>query len=466
MIINYSQIINNNSSFSTSIYSSANFKSFSLMPAYFYRELDDKDFGEEAESLNYIDKSDVYFMRAGSLSGGIKSSDRIDTQHQLKPVFDSNTCLPIKRSAQKKHDLKKYDLIISKDSNVGAAALINKDLPNHMLCGALIRLPVKNPFYISAILRHKKYQPFIKKLFSRGVSLNHGKDFYLRLEIPDVKNNIKESIENINKEIFDLEIAIEEMSNDISNLFESHITENQLNSEKNIKPSLKSITSRGCRLDACVYSTEFQQITFLLENYQNGFHYIREENIKGGRTPKQERIIQKNSLIGPRWVIYDYFDDLWHADLSLRIKSTSEDLKKRNNINEDCILINNRTSRGKKGEYVGMAIRYDFDRYGEGQYHQGIYKILNYSNIDLDIMYAYFNSDIIRRYCGKVSVGTKMKEIKIEHVTKIPIPNFTDEFKDIIHKKLRSKEALLPKIYRLEAMREELDIFISNNIDF
>ena len=82
MIINYSQIINNNSSFSTSIYSSANFKSFSLMPAYFYRELDDKDFGEEAESLNYIDKSDVYFMRAGSLSGGIKSSDRIDTQHQ------------------------------------------------------------------------------------------------------------------------------------------------------------------------------------------------------------------------------------------------------------------------------------------------------------------------------------------------------------------------------------------------
>ena len=43
-----------------------------------------------------------------------------------------------------------------------------------------------------------------------------------------------------------------------------------------------------------------------------------------------------------------------------------------------------------------MAIRYDFDRYGEGQYHQGIYKILNYSNIDLDIMYAYFNSDIIR----------------------------------------------------------------------
>lgn len=466
MIIKYSQIIDNNSTFSTSIYSREKFNSFSLIPSYFYRELDDIDFGEEVGSLNYIDKSDVYFMRAVSLTGGIKSSNKIETKHQLKPVFDSNTCLPIKKSAQKIHDLKKYDLVISKDSNVGAVSIINKDLPNYMLCGALIRLPVKNPFYISAILRHKKYQPFIKKLFPRGVSLNHGKDFYLHLEIPDVKDHIKEKIENINKEIFDLEIAIEEMSRDISNLFESHILENQLNSEINIKPSLKSIINKGSRLDACVYSAEFQEITFLLKNYQNGFYYINQDNIKGGRTPKHERIIQKNSLIGPRWVIYDYFDDLWHADLSVRIKSTSEDLKKRNNINEDCVLINNRTSRGKKGEYVGMAIRYDFDRYGEGQYHQGIYKILNYSNVDLDIMYAYFNSNIIRRYCGKVSVGTKMKEIKIDHVTDIPIPNFTDEFKDIICKKLRSKDALLPKIYRLEAMREELDLYILNNIDF
>lgn len=465
MIIKYSQIIENNSSFSTSIYSEIKFDSYSLLPSFFYRDMEEIDFGEEAESFNYLDESKTYFIRAGAISGGTKSSEKIETRLQLKPIFDSNTCLPLRTSIQKQNNLKKYDLIISKDSNVGATALLNKDLPNHMLCAALIRLPVNNPFYISAILKHKNYRPFIKKLFARGVSMNHGKDFYLRLEIPNVRRHVKKNIENLNKQIFDLENLIENQGIEISELIESHIIDNQHNKIKNFNSTFNTVKKRQSRLDACVYSKEFEEINALLKNYKNGFNYIDEKKIKGGRTPKKERIIKKNLSIGPLWVIYDYFDDLWHADLSVRIKSTSEDLSKTNNINEECILINNRTSRGKKGEYVGKAIRYDFGRYKEGHYHQGIYKIFNYSNIDLDVMFAFFNSDLIRRYCGKVSVGTKMKEIKIDHVIGIPIPKFTDEFKDLINKKLRSKNGILSNIYKLEDAREELEDFISNNIN-
>ena len=241
MIIKYSQIIENNSSFSTSIYSEIKFDSYSLLPSFFYRDMEEIDFGEEAESFNYLDESKTYFIRAGAISGGTKSSEKIETRLQLKPIFDSNTCLPLRTSIQKQNNLKKYDLIISKDSNVGATALLNKDLPNHMLCAALIRLPVNNPFYISAILKHKNYRPFIKKLFARGVSMNHGKDFYLRLEIPNVRRHVKKNIENLNKQIFDLENLIENQGIEISELIESHIIDNQHNKIKNINSTFNTV---------------------------------------------------------------------------------------------------------------------------------------------------------------------------------------------------------------------------------
>lgn len=39
-------------------------------------------------------------------------------------------------------NLKKGDLLISKDSNVGEIVVLDRDYPNTMLCGGIYKLPV------------------------------------------------------------------------------------------------------------------------------------------------------------------------------------------------------------------------------------------------------------------------------------------------------------------------------------
>lgn len=53
-----------------------------------------------------------------------------------------------------KLDSRKGGLLISKDSNVGEIAILDKDCPNTMICGGIYRLPVKdNKYYLLAFIR-------------------------------------------------------------------------------------------------------------------------------------------------------------------------------------------------------------------------------------------------------------------------------------------------------------------------
>ena len=59
------------------------------------------------------------------------------------PVFSDNSLLPMLPSSFSGIGLKKGDLLISKDGNIGETILVDKDYPNIMVSGAIYNLPVK-----------------------------------------------------------------------------------------------------------------------------------------------------------------------------------------------------------------------------------------------------------------------------------------------------------------------------------
>ncbi|OGD68810.1 hypothetical protein A3E89_00745 [Candidatus Campbellbacteria bacterium RIFCSPHIGHO2_12_FULL_35_10] len=90
------------------------------------------------------------------------------------------------------------------------------------------------------------------------------------------------------------------------------------------------------------------------------------------------------------------------------------------------MLLVNRTSRGGRGEYVGIAMFYDTALYGKAQHNQGVYKVSEYSDTDLLFMTSFMNCKYMREYCSGLSIGSKMKEMKANQFIEIPFPNFPE----------------------------------------
>ena len=93
------------------------------------------------------------------------------------------------------------------------------------------------------------------------------------------------------------------------------------------------------------------------------------------------------------------------------------------------MLIINRTSKGGLGEYVGISSFYDHEKNGDAQHNQGIYKIKNMDDNDLIYLTCLMNSKLYRKYCANLSMGSKMKELKLNNILSIPFPKFDDKTK-------------------------------------
>jgi hypothetical protein len=91
------------------------------------------------------------------------------------------------------------------------------------------------------------------------------------------------------------------------------------------------------------------------------------------------------------------------------------------------VLIINRTFKGGIGEYVGISAFYDYSANGEGQHNQGLYRVEDYSPDDLKLIAILSDSRFYRKLCGHISLGSKMREIKITNFAKIPFPKIRDQ---------------------------------------
>lgn len=414
-VITFQDCVNKNYNLSASLFTKLIMKNTNCLKVsdFLTKKLSIKDLGSEIGSTSYIDKSTYFFMRTKALQ-----------KNSFIPEITSESVLPMKPKDFIKMNLKKGDLIISKDSNIGEAAILEKDYPNLMLSGAIYKLPVKEElrYYLFAMIKHDIFREQLDSIVPKGATIRHAKTLFLDCLIPlpnENKGDVIKYISELTQAIIEKETLIKSRHEQILKKIEEELKNNQKENEfKYSLPTFSEVMETG-RLDTGIYGEIYQKNIHLIKNYSYGYFYIKESEIESGCTP-DIRYIDNNSALKYQWVTPSFCSDYGTID-ECRINMVGI-----NNIKEDSILIINRTSKGGIGEFVGITSLYNFAELKEGQHNQGMYRISSFNKTKLLFILCCLNCKIYRKICASLSVGSKMKEIKAKHISTIPFPNFPE----------------------------------------
>jgi hypothetical protein len=414
--ISFSNIVEKDYTLSPSQYMDLVIPNQHCMPVSWFlkRPLQRQDLGVEVGSLSYITKSSHYFIRTKALQA-----------HSFLPDISPETTLPILPSMFVQMNLKQGDLLISKDSNIGEIVVLDKDYPNCMLSGAIYRLPVMEEYryYLLALVKHPIFREQLDYMVPKGATIRHAKTLFLDCKLPLPTSNEEQTIQFVSvltQAIINKERLIKERHELILQTIEAELLNNQKPNTFTFElpriQELETIT----RFDTGMYSSVFKKLEFLIKNYKHGFFFIDPAKIKSGNTP-EIRFIGSLPRLKYRWVTPTHCND-YGVLTEERIN-----LEGKNNINQDCILLINRTSKGGKGEFVGIAGFYKYKELGLGHHNQGMYQVWGYSQPQLLFLLCFLNCDLMRKFCSCMSAGSKMKELKIEQFLSIPFPNFPED---------------------------------------
>ncbi len=383
------------------------------------RTLEKSDLGFEVGSLNYVKNSNYFFIRTKALQS-----------HSFLPEISNESVKSIHPKAFKNYNLKEGDILISKDSNIGEVIILDKDYPNYMPSGAIYKLPIENrKYYLLACLKHSFFRNQLDMVVPKGATIRHAGTKFLDCKIPLPNKNEKNTIayvESIMKLIIESEKTIKNKFRLINDIIISELNIGQKKKKFHFEQPFYTELEQSKRLDTGVYSETFKKIDFLIKNYVDGFSFINPDKFKSGNTPEVRHIGIENNL-KYRWVTPTDCSDIGYIMIDERISMLGE-----NNLNQNAMLLVNRTSRGGRGEYVGIAVYYDINIYGIGHHNQGIYRVFDYPDNDLIFMTCFMNADIMRKYCSFMCVGSKMKELKASQFLTIPFPNFRKEIRSKI----------------------------------
>lgn len=216
------------------------------------RKLTRQDLGQEVGSLSYIKNSPYHFMRSKALQS-----------HSFLPQISKETTLPILPQSFIDMSLKKGDLIISKDSNIGEIVILDKDYQSTMLSGALYKLPItKNKFYIFALIKHEIFRQQLDFIVPKGATIRHAKTLFLECQLPFPNHNAKQTIqfiETIVQSIIIKENLIKERHSKILETIEKELLENQKDNRFVYSlPNIHEVKS-NTRLDTGIYCEEFKK---------------------------------------------------------------------------------------------------------------------------------------------------------------------------------------------------------------
>lgn len=299
----------NSFTFSATQYKTFNIKNNNKLKVkdFLYRDLIRDDLGVEVGRESYIDNSDYYFMKTAALQ---EDTNLIDINREsMQPIIPKKFI---------KMDLKKGDILISKDSNVGEVAILEKDYPNIMLCGGIYKLPIKeHKYYFLAFAKNEIFKQQIDFLVPRGSTIRHGKTKFLECYIPipnSNKDKIMNYVELLMQAIIDKEIIIREKHKKILEKIEKELENNQLDNEfKYEQPTIKNII-RHQRLDTSLYSEEFERNNFIIKNYKYGYISLTERGYKGIRGTSLE-----NNFIKSRIDSDEYIDGFYELIIPTNI---------------------------------------------------------------------------------------------------------------------------------------------------
>ncbi len=233
--------------------------------------------GQEVGSGAYIYRSPKAFVRTKALQ-----------PDSFIPQLTSDAVVPILPSSFRSMSLSGGDLLISKDSNVGAAAMLDQDYPDHMLSGGILKLPVKeNKAYLFAFLKHELFHTQLAHMVPRGATIRHAKELYLDCEVPlpapSEEGDVFFYIDSLVQMVVLRERQIRENEEKIHSLIEAELTNNQGPGRFNYSNPLIGEISNVGRLDAGFYSRDYKRKQFMIDNYKNGSGTVEDWGFKLGR---------------------------------------------------------------------------------------------------------------------------------------------------------------------------------------
>lgn len=382
------------------------------------RPLKYTDKGVEVGSQSYITHSPFQFIRTKGLQS-----------ESFLPSFSPESVVPILPASFKNYSLKEGDILISKDSNIGEVIILDRDYPKYMVSGGIYRLPItKQKYYIFGLLKSEFFKTQLLFLVSRGITIKHAKTLFLDCEIPfpnqKNKGEVVKYVETLVITIINQEKDLKEKTEFFNRAIEEELAKQKNNVFHYEYPTSEKIEENS-RLDTRIYSKEFKKIDFLIKNYKGGFYFLDSEKIKSGSTP-QKRVLGSQADLKYLWITPTNITDFGAIGNEERITCD------KNNLTKNAMLVVNRTSRGGRGEYVGIAMFYDISLHGKAHHNQGVYRVSGYSDIDLLFMSCFMNCRHMREYCSGLSIGSKMKEMKASQFLEIPFPKFPEDKKNEI----------------------------------
>jgi hypothetical protein len=381
-----------------------------------------------------------------------------ESNYTLVTISNMNKCIidvsrgekispDIYNSSSKK--LKEGDVIISRNASLGKITLVNKSFKGILNGGiSYLRFNNKHKYYVFAFFLLEYGADYLKVLTSGGGTQKNAKRQNLldtKIPLPTHKNNenpdfIREYVSVITQNIIDKEEQVEKRQCLIDDLIYSELLGNQKSKFKYNLPKKSDLLNHK-RIDTGLYTEKYRKENHLIENYIKGYFQIPVDKFKSGSTPRIR--IFNGSKFKYQWVTPTNI-----TDEGFFVPVDTISTPKTNNLNKDCILFINRTSKGKKGEYVGITCFYDFGYYGLGQHNQGLYRIDHLKKDELLFISAFMNSKIMRKLCGNVSIGSKMKEMKSYDFATLKYPNFEKELK----KKIKN-------LYYFEKPKTEYELY-------
>ena len=362
------------------------------------------------------------------------------------------------------------DILIVKDgagAGLGQVALYTNPEEENLdyISAGLIGIHIKEElkFYILGILKSQFFRDYININTAQGSTIRHSKLIALDFPVPfpTKKNNfdpdkVQKLVSILTENIIDKERQIYLRSQRINQLINNEFANNIKNNFVYTYPHKTSLFISN-RLDTSLYTQNYLNENYKIEQYTKGFYQIPLNLFKSGSTP-ETRIINgvksKLSWVTPTNISDDgFFNPIDKISMPLN-----------NNLNKDCILFINRTSKGNKGEFVGITCFYDITYYEKGHHNQGIYRVEELPREELLFLTAFMNSAIMRKICGCTSIGSKMKEMKAIDFANLKFPNFDISLKkeigELYYKKVEKEKLTIESYLKKEYIRNrQLGVF-------
>ncbi len=386
------------------------------------RDLERSDLGNEVGSEAYVDASDYSFIKTKALQAETYLLDiSKDSVQNIIPMsfIDSK--------------LKKGDLLISKDSNVGEIVILDKDYPNTMLCGGIYKLPVADKkYYLLAFIKNDIFRQQIDFLVPRGSTIRHGKTKFLECLIPMPNQNIVDTIKYVEllmQAIVNKEVEIKKKHAFVLREIFDELYNNQTEQQFVFQmPTLSEILSID-RLDSNRYCEEYKRFRFLITNYKNGCSKLEDY---GYRVKRGQNL--QVSAIGKSIYSDVYYEGFYTLVLS-------QNLSKEGRILREIFLGNeNNLSTLKEGDIVFSARGYLGRSFV-------VIEPCDRQITNIDSMVFYGNPDI-RKSCfihlmldlyrsngflNKIGInGSGAESLTKYQLPDIPFPNFPVEKEDSI----------------------------------